>query len=96
VHSLESGKRVPGTTEQILRGSSGEGTKLSTFRKFFTSGRAILEKSGPAGKEMSKVLETQRLQEDLLTGEYVDTIKQALKGIDEKERDGDRRTHRGL
>ena len=59
---------------------------LGTIRKWFTSGRKILEKSGEGGKKLARTIETQRTDEDLLRGKYFYRIKDALEGLSKKER----------
>lgn len=59
---------------------------LSTFRKWFTGGKKILEKSGEGGKKLAGILEKQRTEEDLVRGKYTFRIKNALEGLSKEER----------
>lgn len=62
------------------------GKTLPLWQKFITSGEKILQKSGPDGVKMAQLLDRQRVDQDLLTGSYNLSIKNALAGLTKAER----------
>lgn len=58
---------------------------MGAVRRFFTGGEKVLEKSGKGGKEMKRLMEAQRKQEDLMRGGWNVHIDKALSGLSKEE-----------
>ena len=91
ISRLEKALPQPPTSPPLLKSFSSSDsitdvTKMSTMRKFITSGRTILQKSGSSGRKMASTMDTQRVEQDLLTGRYTVRINKALAGLSKEER----------
>jgi hypothetical protein len=77
-------KKIPVSSQYAPNPQDAPKT-MGAVRRFFTGGEKVLEKSGKGGKEMRRLMEEQRKQEDLMRGGWNVHIDKALAGLSKEE-----------